>query len=88
MRLDEGGNVGEDQARGAGETAVPGFPHRAAPAALIKAVDLDSGRSQVREEVIVAVYVVGEAVDEDELGLGGAGGLVGGVSSGSGGKCI
>ena len=31
----------------------------------------------MREEVVVAVYVVGEAVDEDELGPGGAGGLVG-----------
>jgi hypothetical protein len=36
---------------------------------LVEAVDGDGARGQVGEEVVVAVDVIVEAVDEDEFGL-------------------
>jgi hypothetical protein len=54
---------------------VGGLRDRAAPAALVDAVDGDAARGERREEGVVAPEVVAEAVDEDQLGFGGAVGL-------------
>lgn len=68
--VDESHHVGQYLRRGAGEALLGGFAHGAAPAALVEAVDGDAGAGERREEVVVPVDVVAEAVDEDELGDG------------------
>lgn len=47
----------------------------AAPAPLVEAVGGDAALSEIGEEPVVAVYVVVEAVDKDELCFRGSVGL-------------
>ena len=65
--FDEGDNVGYDEGGWACETFLGGGVDAAAPAALIEAMDFDSSGSKGREEFVISVYVVAEAVDEDEF---------------------
>lgn len=85
VRLDEGGDVGEHARRRAREAAVGGDGDAAAPAALVEAVDGDAARGEEAEEGVVPVDVVTVAVDEDELGFGGA---VIGLDGGGGGLVV
>jgi hypothetical protein len=75
VRGDEGGHVGEHLGGGAREASISGLADGAAPAALVEAVDGDSARRERVEKGCVAVDVVAEAVEEDELGFGRAIGL-------------
>lgn len=69
LRGDESGDVREHEGSRTGEATVGGLGHGAAPAALVEAMDLNALGGEVREKVVVAVYVVTEAVEEDELGF-------------------
>ena len=69
MRGEEGGDVSDDTRGRAGEAAVGGRGDGAPPAALVEAVDGDGVRGEVAEEGVVAVDVVGIAVNEDYFGL-------------------
>lgn len=73
--LDEGRDVRDDLRGRARQATLRLLGRRLAPAALVEAEHLDAGLGQVREEVIVAIDVLAKAVDKDELGLDGAGGL-------------
>jgi len=55
--------------------------HGATPAALIEGVELDPAGAEGREEGVEAVYMVGEAVDEEDEGFWGVKGLVAGIGS-------
>lgn len=74
----KGDYVGDDEGCWAGEAAVCGFLDGATPAPLIEGVDFDAAGCQRWEELIVSIYMVVEAVDEDQFGYRGAIGLVGG----------
>jgi hypothetical protein len=73
--LDEGDNVGYYEGRGACETALGRVVYRAAPAALVERMDGDGARGEVAEENVIAVYMVVEAVEEDQLCFWGTFGL-------------
>ena len=64
---DEAADIFEDLARGARETGLGGFDDTATPAALVEAMDGKAvGRAgEDGEEVVVSVYVVRKAVNED-----------------------
>lgn len=65
--LDECRNIADNQSSGAGQSPI-GLGRRAAsPAALIPGEDLDPGRGEAWEEGVVAVNVLGEAMDKNEL---------------------
>lgn len=85
LRGNEGGDVREHKCCRARETAVGRLGDRAAPAALVEAVDLDALGSEIGEEVVVAVHVVAEAMEKNELGFHWTDGLGGGVSDFAGG---
>lgn len=74
-RLGEGGHVGEDLRRGAGQATVARGLGGAAPAALVERVDGNAARAQGRKEGAVGIAVVAVAVEEDEVGGYGAFGL-------------
>lgn len=67
--LDESRHVGQHARRGARLALVAGLLHAAPPPALVEAVDGDAALRQVREESVVPVHVVAEAVDQDHLGF-------------------
>jgi hypothetical protein len=72
---DEGYDVGEDLRRGTREALVGGLGDAFTPSALVEGEGLDVVGGEVAEEFFVAADVVAEAVDEDEFGFDGAGGL-------------
>lgn len=78
--LDKGGDVGHDPRRRPREALLGGLRHAAAPAALVPCKDLDAVLGELGEEVIVAVDVLAEAVDEDDLGYHGVRRLDDGIS--------
>lgn len=66
VSFDEGGDVCEDLGTWACEALLRRFLHGAAPAALVKGVDLDRAGGQLVEEGAVGrVAVVAEAMDKD-----------------------
>lgn len=85
LRGDEGGDVREHKCCRAREAAVGRLRDRAAPAALVEAVDFDALGSEIGEEVVVPVYVIAEAVDKNELGFHWTDGLGGDISDSVGG---
>lgn len=78
--LDKGGDVGNDLRRRTREALLGGLRHAAAPAALVPGEDLDAVLGELGEEVVIAVDVLAEAVDEDDLGYHGARRLGDGIS--------
>lgn len=72
---DESGDVGEDLRGRASEALVGGLGDALTPSALVEGEGLDGVGGEVAEEFFVAADVVAEAVDEDEFGFDGAGGL-------------
>lgn len=70
--LDKGRDVADDNGGSTGESPVSLCGRAAAPAALIPGEDLDAGGGELWEECVVAVDVLGEAMDENELCFDGA----------------
>ena len=78
MGLDEVRDVGHDLGCFSREAALGGGRDGAAPAALVEGVYCEgAGGGEEGEEVLVAVQVVGVAVEEEDLGCWGGGGLGG-----------
>ena len=75
VRFQDGGDVGEDEGGWAGEAALGGFAHGAAPSTLVERVYGYAAEGEVGEEFVVAVAVIREAVEEDKDGDGWGGGL-------------
>ena len=71
LRLDEGGHIGQRQGGWPCVSPVGLFLDRAAPATPVDARAEDAMASQQREEVVVVVDVVAEAMEMGQLGLGG-----------------
>ncbi|RCI13930.1 hypothetical protein L249_8161 [Ophiocordyceps polyrhachis-furcata BCC 54312] len=67
----EGGDIGHYLGRRARQPLLPRLGDAPSPSPLIPRRDLDAVPGQQGEEVVVAVDVLAEAVDEDELGLDG-----------------
>ena len=65
MRLYKGYDIGYDEGSRACESFVGLGFHRASPSSLVEGECFDATGGQGRKEVIVAVDVVVEAVDED-----------------------
>lgn len=65
MHSHETGDVVQNGGCGTCDTAVGGGTHRAAPAALVEGVSLNSMGGKVREEGVIGVAVVTEAMNED-----------------------
>lgn len=81
LGADDRYDVGDDEGRWPRVALVGKRRSAAAPAPLVKPVCCDAVVGEVGEESIVAVYVVIEAMDEDELCLRGAVGLGGSWSA-------
>lgn len=67
LRFYERDDVGYDEGCWTCETFLCGGVHRTAPAPLIECYGLDASGGKRREEFIVPVYVVIEAMDEDQF---------------------
>lgn len=75
LGADEGHNVRDDLGRRAREAMKSGLHGAATPAPLVKAVCCDAEIGEIWEESVVAIDVIIETMDKDELGLGLAVGL-------------
>lgn len=76
VRLDEGDDVGKYSGCWSRQAPVRWLLDAASPAALVKTVNGDAARRERREEAVVAVDVVAESVNENELRFGGPFGLL------------
>jgi hypothetical protein len=75
MRIYEARNVGDDEWGWTSQALFRGRMDGAAPAALIEAVYFDAASGKVGEEFVISIYVIIEAVDEDQFCFGGSSGL-------------
>jgi hypothetical protein len=67
LGLDEGDDVGYDLCGWTCKASFGGFVNRASPSSLVEAVYFNAAGGEGGEEFVVAVYVVVEAMYEDEF---------------------